>query len=480
MTPWSERLGALDALFLDLEDRSSHMHVGALTLFDGTPPPYRDFLRLIESRLASVPRYRQRLMFVPFNQGRPVWIDESQFDLEFHVRHTALPKPGGRGELMKLAGRLLSQRLDRDKPLWEMWLVEGLEDGGFAIVSKTHHCMIDGVAGVDLAQLLLDTGPEHTLAPTVEAWEPRPAPSEAELLVTAMKQQISHPLKFAREALEQGASGRGGDARQLLAGLMASVKPLLGLAQLGLAPESGLNVPIGPHRRFDALELPLSEVKQVRAGLGGTVNDVILAVVAGGLRRFLLARGETLGPDLRVMVPVSVRGGDTRNALGNQVSAVFCPLPVADADAASRLHKIREAMKGLKDSGQAVGAQALSKLGDFAPPALLAQAARLQSITRFFNLVVTNVPGPQFPLYLLGRRMHAAYPQVPLAAQQSLGIALLSYDGTIGIGLVGDADAAKDLSRLAPELRASMDELLAAAGARVDSAMSPAREAAAR
>ncbi|MBS2025028.1 MAG: wax ester/triacylglycerol synthase family O-acyltransferase [Deltaproteobacteria bacterium] len=467
MTPWSERLGALDALFLDLEDRSAHMHVGALTLFEGTPPPYRDFLKLIESKLPYVPRYRQRLMFVPFSQGRPVWIDESDFDLEFHVRHTALPSPGGLAELKKLAGRLLSQRLDRDKPLWEMWLVEGLAQGGFAIVSKSHHCMIDGVSGVDLAAILLDPEASDAPPPPPEPWNPRPAPTVAELLVTSMKEQIAHPLKFAKEAIEGSSGGSVGDARKLLKDLVSNVKPLLGLAQMGLAPPTSLNVPIGPHRKFECVDFSLSEVKQVRAGLGGTVNDVILASVAGALRTFLTRRGETLGPDLRVMVPVSVRPESQHGALGNQVSAMFCPLPVADADPASRLRKVREAMKGLKESGQVMGAQALSRLGDFAPPTILAQAARLQSVTRMFNVVVTNVPGPQFPLYLLGRRMKAAYPQVPLAAMQAVGVALLSYDGNIGVGLLGDADQAKDLPELAHDLRAAMNELLAAAGAHV-------------
>lgn len=466
MTSWYERLGALDALFLELEShRSAHMHVGGLVRYEGTAPPYRDLLRLIESKLPLVPRYRQRLMFVPFAQGRPVWVDEAQFDLEYHVRHTALPKPGGLAELKKLAGRLLSQRLDRDKPLWEMWLVEGLEEGGFAIVSKTHHCMIDGVSGVDLATLLMETEPVHAPEAAPEPWTARPAPGPAELLVSSVKEQVSHPLRFAREAWEASAGGSGGEAAKLLIDLASGVKPLLGLASLGLAPASGLNVPIGPHRRFEVVDLSLAEVKKVRARLGGTVNDVLLAAIAGALRRWLSERGEALGADLRVMVPVSVRSSDARGTLGNQVSAVFCPLPVADPDPASRLHRIREAMKVVKEGGQAMGAQALSRLGDYAPPTILAQAARLQAVTRMFNLVVTNVPGPQFPLYLLGRRMRAAYPQVPLAAAQAVGIALLSYDGGIGVGLIGDADAAKDLPRLASALRESMDELLEAAGA---------------
>ena len=475
MDTWFERLSALDSLFLELEDRTTHMHVGAVALFEGPPPPYRDLLALIEARLESVPRYRQRVQFVPFKQGRPVWVDESQFDLEYHLRRTALPTPGGEHELKKLTGRLLSQALDRDKPLWEMYLVEGLDEGKdkprFAIVSKTHHCMLDGVSGVDLATVLMDTEPNPTPPDKPEPWAPRKAPTMPELFVSSMKDQLTHPVQLAREAL-----GSGTDARKLLRDVAAGV---FGVLQLGLAPASALNVPIGPHRRFEMVELRLDEVKQVRAALGGTVNDVVLATVAGALRTWLLGRGEAVGPDLRVLVPVSVRTADARGTFGNQVSAVFCPLPVGNPNPIERLHRVSEEMKVVKESGQAIGAQALSKLGDFAPPTLMAQAARLQAVTRMFNLVVTNVPGPQFPLYLLGKKMIACFPQVPLAAQQSVGIALLSYDGRIGVGLLGDADAARDLASLASALRAALDELQACAQAKTDAAALAATAAAA-
>ena len=474
METWFERLSTLDSLFLELEDRTTHMHVGAVAIFEGPPPPYRDLLALIDARLDSVPRYRQRVQFVPFRQGRPVWVDESQFDLEYHLRRTALPAPGGEHELRKLSGRLLSQALDRDKPLWEMYLVEGLgpdgtqEGGRFAIVSKTHHCMLDGVSGVDLATVLMDTEPNSTPPDKPEPWAPRKPPTTPELLLSSMKDQLTHPVQLAREAL-----GSGSDARKLFRDLAAGV---FGVMQLGLAPASALNVPIGPHRRFEMVDLGLDEVKQVRAMLGGTVNDVVLAVVAGALRTWLLARGETLGPDLRVLVPVSVRAADARGTFGNQVSAVFCPLPVANPNPIERLHRVSEEMKVVKESGQAIGAQALSKLGDFAPPTLMAQAARLQAVTRMFNLVVTNVPGPQFPLYLLGKKMLACYPQVPLAAQQAVGIALLSYDGRIGVGLLGDADAARDLGSLAAAMRGALDELKACALAKEGTAPAPATD----
>ena len=454
MDTWYERLSTLDSLFLELEDRTAHMHVGAVAIFEGPPPPFRDLLRLIEARLESVPRYRQRIMSVPGRVGRPVWVDETQFDLEYHLRHTALPAPGGIEELKKLAGRLLSQALDRDKPLWEMWLVEGLGDGKFAIVSKTHHAMLDGVSGVDLATVLMDTEPNATPPDAPVPFAPRKAPPVSELLVESLRDQLSHPLKMAREALEPNS-----EAVKVLGQLFSGLKPLLGVVSMGMAPPSPLNVPIGPHRRFEMLELSLAEVKEVRAALGGTVNDVILATVSGALRTWLTARGEPPLQDLRVLVPVSMRAETARGTFGNQVSAVFCPLPVTEANPVERLRKVREAMKGVKENGQAVGAHALSRLGDFAPPTLLAQASRLQAVTRMFNLVVTNVPGPQFPLYLLGKRMLRCYPQVPLAAQQAVGIALLSYDGRIGVGLIGDADAARDLAELSAAMRGALEEL---------------------
>ncbi len=455
---WFERLGGLDATFLYLEDRSAHMHVGSVLVFERPLPPFADVLALVASRLDRVPRYRQRVVFPPLAVGRPVWVDDADFDLEYHVRHTALPAPGGEEQLKKLAGRLLAQRLDRDKPLWELWLVEGLEEGRFAVVAKTHHCMIDGISGVDLAGAILDTSadaPRGRAAP----WTPRPAPDRATLAVESLVDQVRHPLDVLRGAVDETSA-----ARQVFLELAGGLKPLLGLSRMGRAPASSLNEPIGPHRRLEMATLDLGAVKRIRTALGGTVNDVLLAAVTGGLRALLRGRGEVPAADLRAMIPVSIRSEGERGTLGNQVTAIFCPLPVGEPDAVERLRRISRETKGLKESRQAVGALALTRLGELAPPALTAQASRLEMMTSFMNVVVTNVPGPQFPLYLVGRRLLCWYPVVPLARMQTVGVALLSYDGKVGVGLLGDADRARDLPVLAAAIPAALDELLAAAG----------------
>jgi WS/DGAT/MGAT family acyltransferase len=317
--------------------------------------------------------------------------------------------------------------------------------------------MLVGISGVDLATVLMDPQPDSAPPPPPAPWTPRKAPKASDLLLDSLKEQFSHPLRMARQALEPNS-----EAVKVLGQMFSGFKPLMDVVSMGLAPVSPLNVPIGPHRRFEMLELPLEKVKEVRKKLRGTVNDILLATIAGALRKWLSARGEAPAADLRVLVPVSMRKRKDRGTYGNQIAAVFCPLPLGEADPVQRLRKVHDAMMVVKKSGSAVGAQTLSRLSDFAPPQLLAQAARLQAVTRMFNLVVTNVPGPQFPLYLLGKRMLHCYPQVPLAAQQALGVALLSYDGRIGVGLLGDADAARDLAELPQAIHASLDELHAA------------------
>src|SRR5207245_6328994 len=349
------------------------------------------------------------------------------------------------------------------------------------------HCMLDGISGVDLATVLMDRKPESAPPPKPPSWQPRKAPRGAELLFSSVKEQLSSPLRMAREALEPNS-----EAAKLVTRLFSGFKPFVEVVSMGRPPDSPLNVAIGPHRRFEMVDIPLAKVKAVRAARGGTVNDVILATVAGALRIWLTARGAAPAADLRVLVPVSMRSRKERGTYGNQVSAVFCPLPLTEASPTERLRKVHEAMMNVKKSGSAVGAHALSRLGDFAPPTLLAQAARLQAVTRFFNLVITNVPGPQFPLYLLGRQLLGCYPQVPLAAQQSIGVALLSYHGNVCVGLLADLDV-RDVDALGGAMRAALIELLdcvqaapeTAAGAAVASTgplrdpRAPTREAAA-
>ena len=459
----SDRLTGLDASFLHLEGASSHMHVAGVMLFEGPPPPYEDLLEAFERRLPLVPRYRQRLAFVPLAQGRPKWVDDPHFNLRYHVRSTALASPGSERQLKDLAGRVFSQQLDRDKPLWEVWLVEGLDDARFAVLSKTHHALVDGISGVDIMSVLFDTSPEPS-APTDpgDRWLPRPLPSRAQLLAEALIERATIPAEIGRSAR---AVLRG--PRRIAAGIRDAAVGVGAMAWAGLnpAPSSPYNKPIGPHRRFTWVRTDLKDVKAIKDELGGTVNDVVLSVVAGGLGRHLRRRGvNTDGLELKAMVPVSVRSDVQRGALGNRVAAMMAPLPVWCQEPVARLDIVSEQLKGLKSGGQAVGAQVLTDLSGFAPPTIMDQASRLMARQRFFNLVVTNVPGPQFPLYLLGRRMLDPFPMVPLAKNQALGVALLSYDGHINFGLVGDYDLMWDLDDFADDLEESLAELADAAG----------------
>jgi WS/DGAT/MGAT family acyltransferase len=459
-----DRLTGLDSSFLHLERDCAHMHVAGCAVFEGRAPDYDELVQRIVSRLHLVPRYRQRLAFVPLGQGRPVWVDDPHFNVAFHVRHTALPVPGGDAQLKRLCGRIFSQALDRHRPLWEIWLVEGVSEDRFALLSKTHHALVDGVSGVDIATVLFDASPDpHPVAAPEREWIPRPLPTGTQLLADALLERATVPAEIARGVR---ATLRG--PRQFASRVGHALGGVGALARTGLdaAPPSPLNVRIGPHRRFEWVQGELGQFKLVKNALGGTVNDVVLAVVAGGLGRYLRDRGDADDDTvLRAMVPVSVRADVERGALGNRVAAMWAPLPVGLRDPVQRLLTISQEMEGIKDSGQAVGAQVLTELTGFAPPTILAQAARLQARQRMFNLVVTNVPGPQIPLYMLGREMEAMFPLVPLAANQALGIAIMSYNGQLNFGLNADYDALPDLAALADHLRESMAELVTAAGA---------------
>jgi WS/DGAT/MGAT family acyltransferase len=459
-----DRLTALDTSFLHLEDHGAHMHVAAVMIFEGSPPEHEELVRAIEDRLHVVPRYRQRLAFVPLGQGRPRWVDDPHFNPRYHIRHTALPAPGTDDELKRLAARIFGQRLDRSKPLWEIWLVEGLADDRFALLSKTHHALVDGISGVDIVSVLFDTSPDPApVAPPAAAWQPRPLPSSSELLAEALLERATVPGEAAR-----GVRRVTRAPRQVAANVVTGLAGLGAMAWAGLnpAPRTPLNVEIGPHRRYTWVDADLARFRAIKSAFGGTVNDVVLTAVTLGLGGWLRDRGEeTDGVVLKAMVPVSVRADAERGALGNRVATMWAPLPVGIRDPRECFEQIHAAMTGLKESGQAVGAETLTQLADFAPPTIMSQAARLQARQRLFNLVVTNVPGPQIELFVLGRPMRRIYPVVPLARNQALGIAIMSYHGRLGFGLLADFDAMPDLDELELHLEQAIDELARAAGA---------------
>jgi len=451
-----DRLTGLDSSFLHLEDGPAHMHVASTLVFGGPAPDYPEFRDHIESRLPLVPRFRQKLRFVPYRQGRPVWVDDPQFNLDYHVRHTALPAPGTEQQLRTIAARIFSQRLDRTKPVWELWLIDGLDGGRFAIVGKSHHCLVDGVSGMDITSVLFDASPEaEPLAPP-DPWIPVPEPTDAQLLGRALIERATTPaeaLRGVRAVLRR--------PRKVAATVIDGLESVGALARAGIsAPPSPFNVEIGPYRRFAWVRADLSDFKRIKAEAGATVNDVVLAAVAGGLGRYLRARGHaTQDLELKAMIPVSVRAADQHGDLGNRVSAMYAPLPVGIEDPAARLRAISTAMGDLKESKQAVGASILTELADFAPPSILGQAGRMQSRQRFFNMVVTNVPGPQFPLYLMGRELQAVYPMVPLAKKQCVCFGIMSYNGQVNFGLIGDYDAMAEIDSLAHDLSQAIAEL---------------------
>ena len=451
-----DRLTGLDSSFLHLERSGAHMHVASTALFEGPPPGHEEFREHIRSRLHLVPRFRQKLRFVPLGQGRPVWVDDPHLNLDYHVRRTALPPPGSEQQLRTLAARVFSQQLDRSKPLWEMWLVEGLEGGRFAVVGKSHHALVDGVSGIDITTVLFDAAPDPAPVSDDGEWLPRPEPSGAKLLGDALIERATSPREFAR-GVRAAFRGPRQVASTLLEGAEAAGKMIgAGIA----APSSPFNVEIGPHRRFTWVSGDVAEFKRIKNAHGGTLNDVVLSVVTGALGNYLRARGhDTSELELRAMVPVSVRAEDEHGALGNKVAAMMAPLPVWCEDPVERLKLISASMGDLKQSGQAVGAQILTGLSDFAPPTIAAQAARLTPRQRFFNLVITNIPGPQFPLYLLGREMEGIYPMVPLAQRQALCVGIFSYNGQLNFGLIGDYDAMADLDSFSLDLEGALEEI---------------------
>jgi diacylglycerol O-acyltransferase len=456
-----DRLSALDVSFLTNESSSAHMHVGGIMIFEGPPPAYDDLLEHIRSRLHLVPRFRQKLAHPPVPTGRPFWIDDPAFNLEYHVRHSALPSPGSEEQLRNMAARVFSQKLDRTKPLWELWMVQGLTRKRFAIVTKTHHALVDGVSGVDIATVLFDVKPVPEPSHPEHEWIPAPEPSGAQLLAKDAEGLVSTPIRLARRlehAIEhpRAALGQLGEAAEALGEV--------GWNFANPAPDLPLNVPIGSHRRFEWIRSDLALFKRVKDALGGTVNDVVLTVVSGAMRRWLQSRGvRTEGLELRAQVPVSIRAADEHGHLGNKIAAVRAPLPVYVEDPIRRLNVVRSAMDGVKQSKQALGAEVISRFNDFAPPTLLAQSARVNFSTRLFNLVVTNVPGPQIPLYVLGRELEDIFPVGFLPPNQALFIAIMSYNGEINFGLLGDYDVMYDLDEVVVAIEESTAELVEAA-----------------
>ena len=457
------RLTPLDVSFLYMETSTTAMHVGAVAIFE-QPDGGFDYERLVElisQRIALVPRYRQKVKWVPGRIANPVWVDDAEFDLTYHVRRSALPRPGTVDQLKELVGRVQSRRLDRSRPLWEIYLVEGLADNRFAILTKTHHAMADGISALDIGTVLLDPTPTPREVPT-DDWRPRREPGAVSLLAGAVADLARRPTDVVDTVRSEVTDLRATAGRVLGAaeGLVAAVR-----TAARPAPESPLNATIGEQRRFGMARTRLDDYKRVRKAHGGTVNDVVLAVVAGALRTWLLTRGESVtGATVRAMVPLSVRPDEPEGGgeLGNRVSAYFVDLPVGEGNPVMRLHQVSYAMAAHKQSSQSVGADTLVALSGFAPPTIHSAAARLASgmTRRLFNLVVTNVPGPQFPLYAGGAEMKEAFPVVPLAKGQAVSIGLTSYNGGLYYGLNCDRDAMPDIDVLALCIEEALAELL--------------------
>jgi WS/DGAT/MGAT family acyltransferase len=457
-----QRMSPLDASFLHLEDDHSSMHIGSTAIFEGPAPTQEEFRAMVASKLTLVPRYRQKVRFVPLELGRPLWEDDPHFNLSYHVRHTALPSPGGQVQLRNLIGRVMSQMLDRTKPLWEMWVVEGLEDGHWALISKTHHAMVDGVSGTDLLAVMLDASPDPE-RPAAPEWQPEAPVSNARLIASALGERAVSPYEILR-----GARRVVRTPRQFATEVAETAKGMSSMIGLALpTAATSLNGSVGPHRRYSWARGRVSEVKGIRAALGGTLNDVVLAAISQGFRELLQSRGEDVdGRTVRSLVPVSVRRPGEKGTYNNRVSAMFAELPVGIADPVDRLHAVTTQLARLKESKQAVAGDVLTGLAGFAPPVLLAVGTRVafRAPQRNINTVTTNVPGPRVQLYAAGRRMLEAFPYVPLAGRVRVGIAIFSYLDTLNFGVTGDYDTTEDIDVLAGGIEAGMADLVKAAG----------------
>ncbi|MCE7006089.1 wax ester/triacylglycerol synthase family O-acyltransferase [Kibdelosporangium philippinense] len=457
-----DRLSAVDASFIYLEDQATPMHVGGVAVFRRPRGgfDYDELVRIIGQRLDLIPRYRQRVVSVPGHLARPVWVDDPDFDLTYHVRRSALPRPGSDDQLHDLVARLMSRPLDPARPLWETYLVEGLAKGRFAIITKTHLALVDGIGTIDIGQLILDTSPAvgHN---SDGAWIPRRAPTSTKLLIDALKDAVQSP----RELVE--------NARAVAGDLVASLADTAGglvtaISTASTAPSGPLNVRISPQRRFAVARTSLEDFRAIRNEHNCTVNDAVLATLAGALRTWLLSRGQTVtsSTTLRALVPLAVREDESDETvpgmLGNTVTAKLVDLPVGEPNAVVRLHHVSHAMRVHNDSASKVAAGALRRMSGFAPPTLHSLGARAAgSFSRkIFNVVITNVPGPQESLYAGNAKMMEMFPVVPLVRNQALAIGVTSYDGGVYFGLNGDRGAMSDVDNLARMVEESLEELL--------------------
>jgi WS/DGAT/MGAT family acyltransferase len=454
-----------DAGFYYAESENAPLHVGSVAVFEGPAPSYGDLVRLLVGKLPQVPRYRQRVREVPMQLGRPMWVDDPHFQILYHVRHTAVPSPGGDEQLRNLAGRVLGQRLDMAKPLWEVWLVEGLENGRWAIISKVHHCMVDGIAGTDLMQLIFDVDPDAP-HPEPQEWTAQRDPSSLGLLTGAVVDSVTHPLRQLTSLPALGDVTR--TARGMLGSGRTLATALPQIARQAATPLARtLTGPIGPHRRWAWTDAEFAEFKTVRTAFGGTVNDVVLTAITRGFRDLLQGRGALAeNVVVRSMVPVSVRRPGERGTLNNQVSAVFVDLPVGEPDPVERLARIRRQMDDYKQTMQAVDARSIIAMGDFVAPTLLALGVRaaMQTGQLWCQAVTTNVPGPRVPLYVLGRRMCSTHAYVPIAGGTRVSIGIFSYLTSMTFGINADFDSFPDVDVLAGGIRRGVEELLALAG----------------
>ena len=450
-------MSPMDASFLHIEGPNNPMHIGGVSIFEGPAPPFERLEEMVAGKLGLVPRYRQKVRFVPLGLGRPVWVDDPHFNLSYHLRHSALPSPGSDEQLRRTAARIFAQHLDRDKPLWEIWMIEGLGESRWALLSKVHHCMVDGVSATDLMAVMFEG---EAATPEAGAWAPAPEPSDTELVLRTLTRRTFDPseqLRSVRAALRAPRASLA-QTRDLVRGMTSAAHLLRPLGSSSLVGK------VGPHRTWSCAQVRLSDVKAVRAALGGTINDVVLTVVAGGLRDLLEARGErTDERTIRALVPVSVRRPGEQGVYNNRVSAMFAELPVGIADPATRLDAVRTQMDGLKQSKQAVAGEVLTSLSGFAPPMLLALGARLaaRSPSLGLQIGVTNVPGPQQPLHTLGRRLLESFPFVPVIGKVRISIAIFSYDGGLYFGVTGDYESSRDIDILTTGFVRSMTELLA-------------------